>query len=45
MHKAFDKRKKLHKIVEKTGEVLTVKPLYEDQIPKWVKEHAKSLKT
>ena len=44
MHKAFDKRKKLHKIVEKTGEVLTVKPLYEDQIPKWVKDHAKSLK-
>ena len=44
MHKAFDKRKKLYKIVEKTGEVLTVKPLYEDQIPKWVKEHAKSLK-
>ena len=44
MHKAFDKRKKLFKIVEKTGEVLTVKPLYEDQIPNWVVDHAKSLK-
>ena len=44
MQKAFDKRKKLFKIVEKTGEILTVKPLYEDQIPKWVKDHAKSLK-
>ncbi len=44
MQKAFDKRKKLFKIVEKTGEILTVKPLYEDQIPKWITEHAKSLK-
>ena len=44
MQKAFDKRKKLFKIVEKTGEILTVKPLYEDQIPKWIIDHAKSLK-
>jgi len=44
MHKAFDKRKKLFKIVEKKGEVLTVKPLYEDQIPNWVVDHSKSLK-
>ena len=44
MQKAFDKRKKLFKIVEKTGEILTVKPLHEDQIPKWIIDHTKSLK-
>lgn len=43
MHKAFDKRKKLFKTVEKTGEVLTVKPLYDNQIPQWIREHASSL--
>lgn len=43
MHKAFDKRKKLFKAVEKTGEILTVKPLFDNQIPQWIREHAKSL--
>ena len=43
MHKAFDKRKKLYKAVGKTGEVLTVKPLYENQIPQWISQHAKSI--
>ncbi|MDA9843834.1 DNA polymerase III subunit delta [Flavobacteriaceae bacterium] len=43
MHKAFDKRKKLYKAVEKNGEILTVKPLYDNQIPQWVRDHAKAL--
>lgn len=43
MHKAFDKRKKLFKAVEKMGEVLTVRPLYENQITKWISDHARSL--
>ena len=43
MHKAFDKRKKLFKAVEKSGELLTVKPLYDNQIPQWIREHARSL--
>lgn len=43
MHKAFDKRKKLYKAVENAGEVLTVKPLYDNQIPQWISQHAKSM--
>ena len=43
MHKAFDKRKKLYKVVENAGEVLTVKPLYDNQIPQWISQHAKSI--
>jgi DNA polymerase-3 subunit delta len=43
MHKAFDKRKKLYKAIEKTGEVLTVKPLFENQVPQWIKNHATAL--
>jgi len=42
-HKAFDKRKKLYKAAERVGEVLTVKPLYDNQISKWVSNEAKSL--
>lgn len=43
-NKAFDKRKKLFKAVEKTGEVLTVKPLYENQLKPWIKNQAKNRK-
>jgi DNA polymerase III subunit delta len=43
MHKEFDKRKKLYKAADKFGEILTVKPLYDNQIPQWVNQHAKSL--
>ncbi len=43
-HKAFDKRKKLYKAAEKVGEVLTVKPLYDNQVTKWVAEEARNLK-
>jgi DNA polymerase III subunit delta len=42
-HKAFDKRKKLYKAAERVGEVLTVKPLYDNQISKWISDEAKSL--
>jgi DNA polymerase-3 subunit delta len=42
-HKAFDKRKKLYKTVEKKGRVLTVKPLYDNQIVKWIGDHAQKL--
>ena len=43
-HKAFNKRKKLYKAAEKVGEVLTVKPLNDNQVTKWVAEEAKKLK-
>jgi len=43
MHKAFDKRKKLFKTVEKMGEVFTAKPMYENQLTKWISDHARSL--
>jgi DNA polymerase-3 subunit delta len=43
MHSAFDKRKKLYKAVEKAGEVLTVKPLYDNQIPQWINQYAHSI--
>jgi DNA polymerase-3 subunit delta len=43
MHKAFDKRKKLYKAAEKKGIVLTVKPLYENQIISWLINHSKAL--
>ena len=42
--KEFDKRKKLYKAVEKTGETLTVKPLYENQLIPWIQDRAKDLK-
>lgn len=41
--KAFDKRKKLYKAVEKSGEVLTVKPLYDNQLVPWISEQARNL--
>ncbi|MEK9613070.1 MAG: DNA polymerase III subunit delta [Flavobacteriaceae bacterium] len=43
-HKAFDKRKKLYKAAEKKGRVLTVRPLYDNQIVNWIGEHAQKLK-
>lgn len=43
-NKEFDKRKKLYKAVEKTGEILTVKPLYENQLIPWIHDRAKDLK-
>lgn len=43
MHKVFDKRKKLFKVVEKAGDVFTAKPLYDNQISQWIREHANSL--
>ena len=43
MHSAFDKRKKLYKAIEKAGEVLTVKPLYDNQIPQWINQYAHSI--
>jgi len=43
MHSAFDKRKKLYKTIEKAGEVLTVKPLYDNQIPQWINQYAHSI--
>ncbi len=42
-HSAFDKRKKLYKAIEKAGEVLTVKPLYDNQIPQWINQYAHSI--
>jgi len=43
-NKAFDKRKKLYKAVEKIGEVLTVAPLYDNQLVPWIREQAKRKK-
>ena len=43
-NKAFDKRKKLYKAVEKSGTVLTVKPLYDNQLVPWISEQARNLK-
>ena len=40
-NKAFDKRKKLYKAVEKTGEILTVLPLYDNQLAPWIREQAR----
>lgn len=42
--KVFDKRKKLYKEVAKYGEILTVKPLYENQLNSWVKNQIKNRK-
>jgi len=43
-NKAFDKRKKLYKAVEKSGTILTVKPLYDNQLVPWISEQARNLK-
>lgn len=43
-NKAFDKRKKLYKAVEKTGEILTVKPLYYNQLSPWIRDQSHDLK-
>lgn len=42
--KAFDKRNKLYKEVSKCGEILTVKPLFENQLNTWVKNQIKNRK-
>ena len=42
--KAFDKRKKLYKEVVKCGEILSVKPLFENQLNSWVKNQIKNKK-
>lgn len=42
-NKDFDKRKKLYKAVAKTGEILTVKPLYDNQLIPWINNRAKNL--
>ena len=43
-NKAFDKRKKLFKTIEKNGEILAVKPLYDNQLFSWIKSQANRLK-
>lgn len=42
-HKTFDKRKKIYKIIERNGALFTAKPLYDNQIPQWIKQHAQTL--
>ena len=42
-YKTFDKRKKLYKAIEQKGEVFTAQPLYDNQIPQWIKEQTHSL--
>ena len=43
-NKIFDKRKKLYKAVDKNGDSLTVKPIYESQLNPWIENQAKNLK-
>ena len=43
-NKVFDKRKKLFKTIEKNGDLLTVIPLYENQLFPWIQDQAKDLK-
>lgn len=43
-NKPFDKRKKLYKAIEKSGVVLTVKPLYDNQLAPWISDQARVLK-
>ena len=40
-HRSFDKRKKLYQLALKTGVVLSFRPLYENQIPKWIQSQTK----
>jgi len=43
-NKIFDKRKKLYKAIDKNGDLLTVKPIYENQLNPWIENQAKNLK-
>jgi len=43
-NKAFDKRKKLYKAIEKAGEIFESKKLYDNQIPEWISEYLKDRK-
>lgn len=43
-HKQFDKRKKLYKAAQKNGEILDTKPVYENQLPQWIRDRAAALK-
>lgn len=38
-YKKLDKRKKLHKAIKKTGIVFESKPLYDNQVPAWIKNN------
>ena len=42
-YKSLDKRKKLGKLVEKSGVLFESKKLYDNQIPKWIEGYAKSI--
>lgn len=42
-YKTLDKRKKLGKLVEKNGVLFESKKLYDNQLPKWIEGHAKSI--
>ncbi len=41
-HGKFDKRKKLYKIIEKTGVVFESAPLYENKIPAWIEDYIRN---
>ena len=43
-NKNFDKRKKLYKAIDKNGDLLSVKPIYENQLNPWIENQAKNLK-
>lgn len=38
-YKTLDKRKKLYKTIKKTGVVFESKPLYDNQVPTWIKNY------
>ncbi len=40
-YKNLDKRKKLYKVIEKTGIIFESKKIYEDKVPGWINEHLK----
>ncbi|MDT8392873.1 MAG: DNA polymerase III subunit delta [Bacteroidales bacterium] len=41
-HKAFDSRKSLHKIIDKTGVVFKSNRLYDNQLPAWINNQVKA---
>lgn len=41
-HSKFDKRKKIYKVIEKSGVVFESVPLYDSKIPAWIDEYIKS---
>ena len=38
-YKKLDKRKKLYKLIEKSGVIFESKKLYEDRVPNWIRNH------